>query len=276
MRMVSKLRWTCTRAFVAALWFASPASAESISLSIAMEEADNRPFEYVDAQGRLTGFHVELVRAVAAELGWEVQFQRYAWKRAQALLEAGQVDAVTYIGKTPERERYAWFLPENMLHVMRVGLYVRKERAAEIRYRPPLSDMMKRWRFGAALGYEYNDEINELFKSGIPVSRVATTQGQLFSALLRNRFDVAIALLGAMDQARRDIPDIDAQVHRLEGVRLSGNPAYIVFSRNRLRGEEMARRFAREYSRWRMTPAYGELTTRFGVGESLPDGFLPH
>ncbi|OHX18260.1 hypothetical protein BI343_08530 [Chromobacterium amazonense] len=112
--------------WLAVLWsLALPVPAQT--LLVAMEEADNRPFEYLDDQGNLTGFHTEIVRAVAKALGWEVSFLRMPWGRAQLSLANGKVDAVTYMGKTAERMKYAVFLDGNQLDVERVTLFVRRE-----------------------------------------------------------------------------------------------------------------------------------------------------
>jgi polar amino acid transport system substrate-binding protein len=263
------------RAALAGMAWLFCAMAWPYSLTVALEEADNRPFEYIDESGQLTGFHIELVRQVSKALGWDTEFRRVPWKRAQLMLETGEVAAVTYIGATPEREGFAWFLPGNQLQVMRVGLYVRQSRADEIHYQPPLDDMVKRWRFGAAFGYGYNDEINALLQSSAPIDQTARTQGHLFKMLLSNRFDVAIAVLGALDQARHDLPDIDRQVHRLDGALFSGKPAYIAFSHKPPQSEAAARDFAREYARLRGSPAYRELVARFHVADSLPTEFAP-
>ncbi len=248
--------------------------ANAFTLTVAMEEADNRPFEYIDDQGRLTGFHVELVKQVCARLGWDVQFLRLPWSRAQASLAAGNVSAVTYIARSPEREAYAWFLPENMLHVQRIGLYVRRDRVGEIAYQPPLSEMVRHWKFGAAQGYYYNDEINALLKSGAPIDQTAVSQATLYNMLIGGRVDVAVTIVGAIDQARRNIPDIDERVQRVEGALFAGTPVYIGFTRKQ-QGEKWARDFSREYAAWRSTPNYAWLIARFRVVESVPDAFVP-
>ena len=115
-----------------------------MTLLVAVEDADNRPLEYADATGRPTGFHIELVRRVAASLGWQVSFDRVPWQRAQVLLEAGSVDAVTYLVRSPVREAYAVFLPDNRLSETGLDLWVLKSRLGDIRWQPPLSQMMSR------------------------------------------------------------------------------------------------------------------------------------
>src|SRR5690606_9381515 len=132
-------------------------SASATSLVVGMEEANNRPFEYIDENAQLTGFHVELVRAVADRLGWHLHFKRYPWKRAMKALESGELQAVTYVAQSPEREAFAHFHPDNLLHVSRTTLYIKRTRAGEILYQPSLEQMARRWRLGMPNGYYMSD-----------------------------------------------------------------------------------------------------------------------
>lgn len=265
-----RTRWQLVASFLLCL---AIAPANAFTLRVALEQADNRPFEYLDDHGKLTGFHVELVREVCSLLGWEVRFERLPWKRALGWLADGHVQALTYIARSQERESYAWFLPDNVLHVQRVSLYVRKERVAEIPYQPHLADMMNRWRFGAVQGYFYNEEINALLKSGLPIDQSAVTQASLLAMLLKNRIDVAIVIVGAIDQAQRDIPDIRERIQRIEGALFTGTPSYIAFTRKQ-DGDKWAEQFASAYKRWRSSPNYARLVARFHVVDSVPDAYI--
>ncbi|GMA34526.1 hypothetical protein GCM10025876_07300 [Demequina litorisediminis] len=69
-------------------------------------EGTYRPFTFhADGAGDLTGYDVEVARAVADELGVEVEFQETQWDALLTGLEAGRFDAVfNQVGITPERE----------------------------------------------------------------------------------------------------------------------------------------------------------------------------
>lgn len=242
----------------------------AFTLNVALEEANNQPFEYLDEQGNLTGFHIELVRQICSRLGWQVRFLRVPWKRAQVWLADGHVQAVTYLGINLERVSYAWFLPDNVLHVQRVGLYVLRERVAAIRYQPPLFDMTKRWRFGVTQGYFYGEEINQLLKLEGRIDQSAITQAALLSMLLKNRIDVAVVIIDALGQAERTIPDIRERIKLVEGTHFTGVPVYIAFTHQQ-EGAKWAKQFAAEYKRWRLGPDYALLAERFHVVDSLPD-----
>ena len=110
---------------------------QAITLRVALEDADNRPYSYRDDRGDWTGFHSELIRSVAQRLGWDVLFIPVPWTRAQNMLAQGAADAVPYMGKNAQRLNYALFLPNNRLHVQHVSLYIRAADIGRIEYSPP-------------------------------------------------------------------------------------------------------------------------------------------
>lgn len=57
---------------------------------------DFPPFNFLDANGHLTGFHIDLARAVCAELAIaeKCQIQTMPWEKLDAALEAGEGEAI--------------------------------------------------------------------------------------------------------------------------------------------------------------------------------------
>ncbi|MFU0503969.1 transporter substrate-binding domain-containing protein [Pseudaminobacter sp. NGMCC 1.201702] len=76
---------------------------------------DFPPFNFIDANGRLSGFHVDLARAICAELGIadKCQIQALPWGELERALKAGEGEAVIAgIAVTREsREKYAFSRP---------------------------------------------------------------------------------------------------------------------------------------------------------------------
>jgi polar amino acid transport system substrate-binding protein len=76
---------------------------------------DFPPFNYIDAQGRLTGFHVDLARAICArlEVMAKCQIQALPWAELPAALEKGDGDAILAgLAVTADgRERYGFSRP---------------------------------------------------------------------------------------------------------------------------------------------------------------------
>jgi cystine transport system substrate-binding protein len=86
---------------------------ESGTLTIGTE-GTYRPFSYhADGSGDLTGYDVEVARAVANELGVEAEFEETQWDAIFAGLEAGRFDTIAnQVSITPERvEAYAFSTP---------------------------------------------------------------------------------------------------------------------------------------------------------------------
>ena len=80
-------------------------------------EGTYAPFTYHDKDGKLTGYDVEVARAVADKLGIKVEFKETQWDSMMAGLKAGRFDVVAnQVGLTsPERqatfdksEPYSW------------------------------------------------------------------------------------------------------------------------------------------------------------------------
>ncbi|RCX30724.1 transporter substrate-binding domain-containing protein [Thioalbus denitrificans] len=64
------------------------------------------PFNYLDEQGRLTGFDVDLARALCAALETECTFTAVPWEELIPRLESGEYDViVASMARTPEREQ---------------------------------------------------------------------------------------------------------------------------------------------------------------------------
>ncbi|WP_202980230.1 substrate-binding periplasmic protein [Marinobacter fonticola] len=235
-----------------------------------MEDANNAPFEYLDENAQLTGFHVEIVRAVAERLGWRVIFRRYPWKRAMRALEEAEVDAVTYMAYSYERSQFAVFLPDNLLHISDTLLYIRTSRAEEIQYQPPLDRMVRQWRTAVPNGYYMSDSISGLLAEGAPIERPTVTQSQLFDMLLSDRYDAVFGAAIARNRAGSGIEGLHHQVQPLKGARFAGKQMYIAFARpDALTAyEEDSRKaavFAQAYRRFREEPAYGLLAERFDI-----------
>jgi len=76
---------------------------------------DFPPFNYLDAGGRLTGFHVDLARRICAELGIldRCQIQALPWSELDAALSGGQGEAILAgLAVTAEtRQKYAFSRP---------------------------------------------------------------------------------------------------------------------------------------------------------------------
>ncbi|MFD1245269.1 transporter substrate-binding domain-containing protein [Paralysiella testudinis] len=72
-------------------------------------EGTYAPFTYHDESGKLTGYDVEVTRAVAAKLGFTVDFKETQWDAMLAGLKAGRFDVVANQVSLTTPERQATF-----------------------------------------------------------------------------------------------------------------------------------------------------------------------
>jgi len=88
------------------------------------------PMEMKDAQGRLTGFEIELLKAVAGEAGFHVKIRDVPWTRLAKDLETRKCDAVMASVSITEqkKENFDFSVP---YYAAQPVLVVRRDRAPE-------------------------------------------------------------------------------------------------------------------------------------------------
>lgn len=78
------------------------------TLTVGMND-DFPPYEYVDRYGHPTGYNIDLMRAIAQAMGFEVEFAPSSWTEAVAALREGRVHALAGMLRSDEREQWAEF-----------------------------------------------------------------------------------------------------------------------------------------------------------------------
>ena len=119
--------------FVTVLLVFSSVSENKVFASIVSEEAivyrsaseyDYPPFSVV-TNGQADGFSVELLKAVANEMGLKIEFKVDLWDTIKKELEAGKLDVLPLVGFSEERDEYFDFTVPYI--VMRGNIFVRKD-----------------------------------------------------------------------------------------------------------------------------------------------------
>ncbi len=86
---------------------------------------DNKPFVFHDAEGKLIGFDIEVLRAVFKGSGSKLKVTKkiVPWKRTLKMIEKGETDLLLSASHTNERAKYAYFeLPYRAEYL---ALYIR-------------------------------------------------------------------------------------------------------------------------------------------------------
>ena len=65
----------------------------------------NAPLVFLDEEGRPSGFYVDLLEAIAAEEGWDLEYVECSFSDCLAMLERGDIDLMTAIAYSEEREQ---------------------------------------------------------------------------------------------------------------------------------------------------------------------------
>jgi signal transduction histidine kinase len=87
-------------------WFGSVASMQNISRRIVIG-GDHKfpPYEYIDENGEPAGYNVDLIRAIADEVGLNIKIQLGPWTEVQGKVRQGQIDALQGIFYSPKRDQ---------------------------------------------------------------------------------------------------------------------------------------------------------------------------
>ncbi|ABF46280.1 MULTISPECIES: transporter substrate-binding domain-containing protein [Deinococcus] len=149
---------TFLTALVAAAGLSAQAAVPTLTpgvLKIAME-GTYPPFTYKDEQGQLSGFDVDIAKAVAAKLGLRPEFVLTEWSGILGGLQANKYDViVNQVGITPERQKtigfsrpYAYSSPQ---------IIVRKGSS----FNPKTLADLKGKRVGVGLGSNFEQQLRQ-------------------------------------------------------------------------------------------------------------------
>jgi PAS domain S-box-containing protein len=93
-------------------WFAPPDRIGGLRRHLVVGgDSCNPPYEFLDRAGQPAGLTVELTRAIARQMGVEVEFRLGPWAETRRRLEAGELDLLQRINYSPERDRRLDFSP---------------------------------------------------------------------------------------------------------------------------------------------------------------------
>lgn len=142
------------------------------------------PFEFLDHKGRPAGYNVDLVRAIARELGLDMEIRLGLWAEIMKGLETGEIDMVQGMFYSPERDlRFDFSQPHSVNH------YVSVVRRGE---RPPPGNIDE--LRGMRLIVQRGDVIHDfLMEKGLGGQiTVAETQEDVLRELASGKYDCAL------------------------------------------------------------------------------------
>jgi polar amino acid transport system substrate-binding protein len=144
------------------------------------------PFRLIDpgSQSGFRGIDIELVAALERVLGVRILIERHPWARALEMMRAGQVDFLTGVARTAEREQFMHYVDVSYCAV-RPRFYTQKGKGKEI--------LSYEHLYGKTIGYSLNSAYFEPFNSDSKlVKQGLSTETQLLQVLALNRLDIII------------------------------------------------------------------------------------
>lgn len=144
------------------------------------------PFRINDpgSQSGFRGIDIELVAALEQTLGVKILIERHPWARALEMMRAGQVDFLTGVARTAEREQFMHYVDVSYCAV-RPRFYTQKGKGKEI--------LSYEHLYGKTIGYSLHSAYFEPFNSDDRLDkRGLSTEMQLLQVLALNRLDLII------------------------------------------------------------------------------------
>ncbi len=102
-------------ALVFLLLFQNHAFAQDNGSTIRVGIFQNHPIVFIDDDGVPQGLYIDLLREIANDEGWDIQFVPGTWTEGLERLRSNEIDIMTSIAYLDEREVYMDFSHENVL-----------------------------------------------------------------------------------------------------------------------------------------------------------------
>lgn len=179
----------------------------------------NYPYFYIDDKAKVCGEYNEIVKSLSKRLNFKVEYVNYSLSELLKELEAGEIDLVVGINKTPEREKIFEF-SNNYINEKKYSVYTNKN----IRY-GNLEALN-----GMKMGYIENELDNEkilnyLKSKNINVELVNVSSYKAVKALLvENKVDFIV------DNSESDIKDKGKNIKEI--FQFPSGPKYIIANKN--------------------------------------------
>jgi|GEM_PF-3429172 len=228
-----------------------PVSAE-MKLVFGVEDKDwGGHYRWVD--GELEGMDADIVRRVAAKLGYKIEFAPYPWKRVLKMAERKEIDGVLDLAPTKQRKQFLYFVSTPISEEASV-FWVR--RGSRFEFAGTFNPSM---RLGLLRGSDWSDRFA---KQGKPDVVRYDSYKAAFNSLVEQRID---AFGGHLAPTREYVIKL-GYIDKVETYpyMFKGLPYFIAFSDRPGHGE-LAELFSKALQTFFFGPEYQELLNEYGV-----------
>ncbi len=248
-------------ALCATLLAAAVCVASEKSLLVVRPDGSWPPWEMV-VNGEPTGVHVEMVQSVSKALGVPVVIESYPWLRAIRMLNDGEADAITYMSRTAERERFGYFIEGNILSSSRIGFFILKSNEGRLSFSGDLRSL-KDYRLGTCRGFSYGEAFDKA--DFLDKDDGAADEYSLLKKMAAGHVQIGVGYVGDMKLAA-DRLGMSENISLLSPVLSERRDLYLVFSKAK-QHQELARRFSEAMKAYKQKPEYRNLLKKYGVTE---------
>jgi polar amino acid transport system substrate-binding protein len=154
------MRWVISVCLAWAAFAALPlqaAAAEPCTLRVGWEPY--APFTFADENGAASGADIELIAAVADEMGCAVVPVELPWARILKEVEQGTLDVSTSTSRTPERDQWALF--SKPYRETEIAIYVRRGETPRFALEELADVPSQQLRLGVIVDYYYGEALAE-------------------------------------------------------------------------------------------------------------------
>lgn len=219
------------RALLLALLLGLPLVAAAEEFAPLRVAVDNNwpPFRMSDAQGQLRGLDFDLLDELSRRTGLRFEIQVVPWARTLAAMRNGQVQMMTGLARTAERETFIDYLQPSY-YSCSPRFYGPPQRAEAITEYAQLR--------GPRIGYVLESAYFQAFDSDSELTKVGVkNEQQLLQMQLRGRVDLLVGTDCQLDYQLRD-PALGSRVVKLAYRPDSTTELFIGFSRQDARPRE--------------------------------------
>ena len=223
-------------------------------LTIVRGNENYSPYEMKNGNGELIGLHIELVKLAARQAGYLVRFNSVPWKRAVRDVKNGAADAIIYISRNPEREKYLYFLDDNQISEVKFHFLINIKDKKGIQFSGDnIDDVLNDRTLLVQRGFSYGPMVDKpQYKK-----HVVTTAEQLVSMIARRRAEIGIMNVYGFNYIFKDVTEVIALPNAVKT-----NKIYIAFSK-KSSSLETAKKFADAFNALKRTKEYDEIVVRY-------------
>jgi len=152
------MRWmVCVCLAWAAAMSLEVRAAEPCTLRVGWEPY--APFTFADANGEATGADIDMIEAIAEQIGCTIVPVELPWARILREVEQGTLDLSTSTSRTPEREQWALF--SQPYRETEIAIYVRRGETPRFALQELADIPEQQLRLGVIVDYYYGEAVAE-------------------------------------------------------------------------------------------------------------------